>query len=252
MNKLIINIRMQLKNSFSRDIFKFILFIHPIIHAFILYMIYKNSSEQSYLEYAFLGTGLLSFWSVILFSSASDIERERNEGTLSIIFISPTNFFLLIFSKLIGNIILGIIPIVISSGTLFLLRPIYFSINIFDFLLNFLLAILNLTLLSTIFSFSFAISKNTRLLMNNLEYPLYILSGLVFPIEVLPIFFQKIAKLLPLYWINKNFRNIINNSFEYKDLIILFLFLIIYIFIMKPLYLFFIKKIKIKGSIEVM
>ncbi|MGL5592709.1 MAG: ABC transporter permease, partial [Cetobacterium sp.] len=249
MNKLIINIKMQLKNTFSRDIFKFILFIHPIINALIIYMIYKDSSEKSYIEYAFLGTGLLSFWSAILFSSASDIERERNEGTLAIIFISPTNFFLLIFSKLIGNIILGLIPIIISSGILFILRPIYFSMNIFEFLINFILAILNLTLLSVIFSFSFAISKNTRLLMNNLEYPLYIVSGLVFPIEILPIFLQKIAKMTPLYWINRNFRNIINNSFEYKDLIILFIFLGTYAFFMKPLYLFFMKKIKIKGSI---
>lgn len=252
MNKILANIKIQLKNSFSRDIFKFILFIHPLIHSFIMYMLYKNIEIKFYIEYALLGTGLLSFWSVILFSSASDIERERNEGTLSTIFISPTNFFLLIFSKLIGNTILGFLPILISSTFLFMLRPVSLSFNFLYFLLNLICGIIVLTLLSTIFSFLFAISKNTRLLMNNLEYPLYIISGLVFPIEILPSFLQKIAALFPLYWINENFRNILCSNFEIEDIFILIIFFIVYLCLIKLLYINFMNKIKTKGSIEVM
>ena len=168
MNEVFVNIKYQIYSTFNRTIFKFILFIQPILHSFILYMIYKNSSNEVFLDYAFIGTGMMSFWTVVLFSSASDLERERLEGTLANLFITPQNFFKLILSKAIGNILLGFIPILISIIVLFYFRPIYININIFKMSIIILLGIITFVLFSTLFAFAFTISRNTRLLINNL------------------------------------------------------------------------------------
>mgnify|MGYP000065154505 FL=1 len=252
MNEVFVNIKYQIYSTFSRTIFKFILFIQPILHSFILYMIYKNSSNEVFLDYAFIGTGMMSFWTVVLFSSASDLERERLEGTLANLFITPQNFFKLILSKAIGNILLGFIPILISIIVLFYFRPIYININIFKMSIIILLGITTFVLFSTLFSFAFTISRNTRLLINNLEYPLYILSGIVFPITELPYPLQILSKFFPLYWVNKAVREVINNKSIEKSVLVLIFFIVIYLIISKKMFKVFIKKIKIKGSIEVM
>lgn len=251
MKLILASIKNQLKLSFSREIFKYILFVQPLMNSVIMYMIYKEVPDSIFLEYTFLGTGFLSFWTAIIFSSASDIDRERIFGTLAMIFMSPYNFFLLIFSKLIGNSLLGIAPVFLSMATLFVLRPINFKINLFIFFANLFLGLLILTLLASIFSFFFTLSKNTRLLMNNLEYPLYIISGIMFPIDILPNLIQILAKLFPLYWINQNMRNIFSDNLEQVNFNSLYCFIVIYLLILRFLYSYLIKKIRIKGTLEV-
>ena len=115
-----------------------------------------------------------------------------------------------------------------------------------------LLGIITFVLFSTLFAFAFTISRNTRLLINNLEYPLYILSGIVFPITELPYPLQILSKFFPLYWVNKAVREVINNKSIEKSVLVLIFFIVIYLIISKKMFKVFIKKIKIKGSIEVM
>lgn len=251
MNEIFINIKYQIYNTLGRTIFKFILFVQPILHSLILYMIYENSSDEIFINYAFIGTGMMSFWSVILFSSASDVERERLEGTLVSIFITPQNFFKLMISKMIGNIFLGFIPIFLSMSLLFYLRPIFININIYKFILIFILGLITFTLFSALFAFAFFVSRNTRLLINNLEYPLYMLSGIVFPITILPYPLQILSKLLPLYWVNKAIREVLNQKNIQESVMILIFFIIFYLIISKKIYNYFIRKVKLKGSIEV-
>lgn len=251
MNEILINIKYQIYNTLGRTIFKFILFVQPILHSLILYMIYKDSSDEIFINYAFIGTGMMSFWTVILFSSASDVERERLEGTLVSIFITPQNFFKLIVSKMIGNIFLGFIPIILSMSLLFYFRPIFLDVDIYNFILILTLGFITFTLFSVLFAFAFFVSRNTRLLINNLEYPLYMLSGIVFPITILPYPLQIISKFLPLYWVNKAIREVLNKDSVQESVTILIFFILIYSIISKKIYNYFIKKVKLKGSIEV-
>ena len=251
-NIILSNLKNQLKLSFSRELFKYILFIQPLMYSFIMYMIYEHTSDKIFLEYAVLGTGFLSFWSTILFSSASDIDRERIFGTLPILFISPCNFFIIIFSKFIGNSILSIIPICISNFILLILRPLNFDLNFPLFFLNFILGIFVLTLVATFFSLVFLLSKNSRLLMNSLEYPLYIISGIMFPIHILPSPIQIIANLFPLYWISQNIRSLLSGNLKSLKFIPLLYFIVAYLIIIKILYNKLITNIKIKGTLEMM
>ena len=77
------------------------------------------------------------------------------------------------------------------------------------------------------------------------------LSGIVFPITILPYPLQIISKFLPLYWVNKAIREVLNKDSVQESVTILIFFILIYSIISKKIYNYFIKKVKLKGSIEV-
>ena len=101
-------LRLQMKNSFIRPMYRFCLIAAPIVQTILLYEMYKNSGQDNFTTYVMLGGGLMGLWSCICFSSAGDINRERYMGTLSLIFVTPANFSTIIFGKVLGNTVLSL------------------------------------------------------------------------------------------------------------------------------------------------
>lgn len=187
---------LQMKNSFARPTFKFVVLFQPIFFATVTYMVYKDSGIDSFLNYVILGTGLITIWSSIVFSSAGDIERERAMGNLEILGATSTPFPKIMYGKILGNTVLGILSIIIT----FLWITLVFGEKVavkhpFILLLGFLLMIAGFMGLSMIMALAFTMSRSARGLMNCLEYPIYILTGMVFPLAMLPKY------VLPLSWI---------------------------------------------------
>lgn len=189
-------LRLQIKNSFARPTFKFIILFQPIFFSTITYMVYKDSGIESYLSYVVLGSGLLNLWSSIVYSSAGDIERERGMGNLEILSITNVEFIKILYGKILGNTLLGLSSLVstfcwvaiVFGERLTISHPLLFVVG-------FLLMIISFMGLATVVGLLFTLSRSARVLMNCMEYPIYILTGMVFPLSLLPKF------LLPLSWI---------------------------------------------------
>ena len=90
---------LQMKQSFSRSMFKFCIIAYPILFSWTLYLIYKGQSNDMFVSYVILGTAVTSMWTSISFSSAGDIDRERFMGALQVIFSSATKFQLLCLER---------------------------------------------------------------------------------------------------------------------------------------------------------
>ncbi|SCY60746.1 ABC transporter permease [Alkaliphilus peptidifermentans] len=192
---------LQMKQSFSRSMFKFCIIAYPILAAITFYFIYMGETDENIISYVFLGTAITSMWSSISFSSAGDIDRERFMGALEVIFCAPTKFRIIMLGKVIGNTILGVCSMVVSFLVVTLLfktkftieHPILFSISM-------LVGIVSFIFIAMLLSGLLAISRNTRVLMNCIDYPVFILCGAFFPIEVLPIWIRPLAYVLsPTY-----------------------------------------------------
>ena len=102
-------LRLQMKNSFVRPMFRFCLIINPVANTVIIYEMFRNSGQDNFGTYVILGAGLMAIWSCICFSSAGDISRERWHGTLAMIFVAPAGFQLIIFGKILGNTLLSLL-----------------------------------------------------------------------------------------------------------------------------------------------
>lgn len=198
---LVDTMKLQMKKSFVRPMFRFCLLVNPILNTIVLYEMYRNSGEGNFFAYVILGAGLMGIWSCICFSSVGDINRERYGGTLSLIFPAPCGFELIILGQILGNTVLSMVTLVISMVTAMLLfhvpctigSPGYFVIALFILILSFIV-------ISYMISGLLTLSRKTELYMNLIEIPFILLCGFVYPVESLPFFLQAISHILaPTY-----------------------------------------------------
>ncbi|MGF7056806.1 ABC transporter permease [Brassicibacter mesophilus] len=238
---------LQMKQSFSRSMFRFCILAYPILFSWTLYLIYKGQDNSMFVSYVILGTAVTSMWTSISFSSAGDIDRERFMGALQVIFSSPTKFSTIMFGKVIGNTILGIFSMLLSFAFVILffkvkfsiVNPIYFSLSIF-------LGIISFTFIAMMLSGLLAISRNTRVLMNCLDYPMFIFCGTVFPIEILPLWTRPISYILSPTYVLKLCRMSITGITNFREFYIYLLGLIVVTLIYFILFKWFYKEIDVK------
>lgn len=246
-------IKIQMLNSFSRSMFKYSMILQPIIYTLALFWMFRSSGNNNYITYVFLGSGLLSFISCIIYSSAGDINRERYLGTLQIIYGTPANFNMILFGKIIGNTILGIVPSIISYIVLILFCQKQIKIyNPILLYMEIVVALFSFICISLIFAAFFTYSRKATILMNCLEYPLYILTGVLIPIINLPFFCRLISIFFSPMWIVKIFKICLNGGsiselkmYTIIVLLLSFVYLILGLLIMKVID----KNIKVKGTI---
>jgi len=247
---------LQMKQSFGRPTFQFTILVQPIIYGLITYEMFKNSGQQNFMAYAVLGTGILTIWSSICFSSAGDIERERFMGTLEIIFSVPVKFELIIFGKVIGNTVLGISSMLIT----FIFLTVAFGVHItiqqpIIFFATLLLALVSFAGIAMLLATAFTLSRGARILMNVLEYPVFILCGVLFPIEILPVWTRPLSYILSPTWAVKLLKMSVLGIDNYTEftgyLIILALITVVYYLLALFLFRIVDKQTRIKATLGV-
>lgn len=198
---------LQMKKSLIRPMYRFCLFANPIVNTILLYEMFLNSGREDFGTYVFLGAGFMGLWACICFSSAGDINRERWEGTLSLIFVAPAGFHWIITGKILGNTLLSLLSMVIS----FLTAKILFGITIsiphpFLFVVAMLVVIITFSILSELLAYLFTLSRKTTLYMNCIEIPIIFVCGFVVPHDALPEWIQMVGQCLPPTWAVKVLR----------------------------------------------
>lgn len=192
---------LQMKQSFVRPMYQFCLIVSPILNTVILYEMFCNSGNADFASYVILGSGLMSLWSCICFSSAGDINRERFSGTLALIFAAPAGFPAIILGKILGNTLLSLGSIIISMVTALILyqaplhleSPGYFLIALVGMISSYVV-------ISSVIACLLTLSRRTTLYMNCIEIPFILLCGMSFPINVLPGWLQMISRCLAPTW----------------------------------------------------
>lgn len=249
--------RIQIKNSFIRPMYRFCLIVNPIGNTILLYYMFRNSQMNDFMTYVILGAGLSSLWECICFSSIGDINRERWSGTLPMIFCAPCGFNLIILGKIIGNTVLSMASLVITVLTARILFGAGIHIaNVFGFLLALLLAICTFVVVSQVFAYLLTLSRKTNLFMNCLSIPIALICGYVIPVESLPKWVHPLAYALPMTWVVKLIRGTFDLSFTDKEYLFCFTVLmievLIFIIVFKALFRIIERQVKIKASLELM
>lgn len=201
MRVLLSSMRLQMKQSFARPMYRFCLIANPILDTILLYEMFRNSGQANFAAYVVLGSGLMALWGCICFSSAGDINRERWSGTLALIFAAPAGFPRIVLGKILGNTLLSLSTLLISLLTAVLLygtpltlaSPGYFA-------LAFLGLVLSFVVISSVIACLLTLSRRTELYMNCIEIPLILLCGLSFPVDILPVWLQPVSRCLPPTW----------------------------------------------------
>lgn len=158
-------------------------------------------SPQAMINFFVVGSLVYSFFGSILWSSAVHLYSEQRARTLEILYVSPINVYTWMIAKSFSGIIDTLTNIVVS------LLIAYFGFGFTFGVVNGLTAILSLSLtILCLYSLGFAFAgiglaiKQPWALSNTIQPFVLLLSGITYPITVLPSWLQSVSKVLPTYY----------------------------------------------------
>ncbi len=217
------SISLQMKLSIARPMFQFVIWISPLFYATITYLIYGGQSPEKIFQYVVLGSGFMGLWTSIVFSSASDVNRERMYGTLENIFVAPVSFAYILMGKIIGNTIWGLLSMMLS----FIYLTIVFHIELptirpLLLVLGLIFVVIGISVFAFVMALLFTLSKHAVDIMNVIEYPIFLICGFLFPLTILPNWVQAISYALPPTWAIHLLRTVTTNTSTYADILVAF------------------------------
>ena len=143
--------------------------------------------EGNFVLYAVLGGGMMSMWGNTLYASGWSIAFDRWKGTLEEVLATPSGLIWIIMGRSLWNALIGIL-----NGLLILvIAVVFFEVDLqlaypVLFFFAFFMTLLSLAALGLLFSSAFVLTRQAGVLTNGLEYPIYIGTGCMFPIALLP------------------------------------------------------------------
>jgi ABC-2 type transport system permease protein len=175
--------------------------IQPVIFATIAFYMFRAGGRPGTLLYAALGAGMMGVWSTTLFASGGMIQWQRWQGTLELGVAAPPPLVLLYVPFSFANAIVGgySLAATLIWGRLLFGVPLHLA-HPGLFVLAVPAAILSLGLFGLVLASTFVLYRHANAMSNLLEYPVWVASGLVFSISLLPAWSHPISWLLPPYW----------------------------------------------------
>ena len=194
------NVKMLLASEF----FVLVTFISPLIFAtlaFFLFRMGNGGGGGQTLLFAALGSGMMGVWSTTLFGCGGAIAWQRWEGTLELLVSAPARYDHILAGQTFGAVILGFYGI----GTTIVWGVVLFGMPLeatFPLVLplSLVAAVISLGALGMLIATSFVLYRHANALGNLLEYPIWLVAGLLVPLATLPVWVQPISWLLAPTW----------------------------------------------------
>ena len=151
--------------------------------------------------YVVVGAALSGLWSVLLFAGSSAISHERSLGTLELVVAAPASFFVVYGGKIAGTLAFSLVSVLLSYaiGAWLFGYPITVADPV-GFAASLVLALVALWATGMLFAPLGILWRTVGRFLGLMEYPIYSLSGFLFPILLLPGWTLPVSYLLPPYW----------------------------------------------------
>ena len=193
------NVKMLLTSEF----FILTTFLSPIIFATIAFFLWRvggDTSGQTLLWVA-LGAGMMGVWSTTLFGCGGAIAWQRWEGTLELLVNAPSRYDYILVGQTFGAVTLGFYGIgsTIAWGVVLFGMPLEATFPLV-LPLGLAAAIISLGALGMLIATTFVLYRHANALGNLLEYPIWLVAGLLVPLTFLPFWVTPISWLLAPTW----------------------------------------------------
>ena len=191
----------HLKSLSLSGFFLLISVLQPMIFASIAFFMWRAGAREGTLLYVALGAGLMGMWSSTLFGSGGAIQFQRWQGTLEILVAAPPRFLLTILPLTMATASIGLYAIVatLGWGRLLFGVPLKFE-HPFLFALALPATVLGLGLLGLVMASTFVLYRHATAFSNLLEYPIWLVTGLLVPVSMLPGFVEPLSWVLAPTW----------------------------------------------------
>ncbi|MFD5512742.1 ABC transporter permease [Streptomyces sp. NPDC127051] len=150
------------------------------------------------------GTSLLSLWSATIWSSGMLLRREIRFGTLSSLLARPTDLRLIVAGKALGagatalalsTAVSAVVPAALGHRLHFTHPALLLPAAVF--------ALVSATAVGTLLAGLFIASRSAGRIAEALLFPVFLLSGALLPLTVLPSWLRWPSALLDLRWLRE-------------------------------------------------
>ncbi len=197
---LVVSMLLELRQLATSRFMLFAVIVQPFFVAVTTMFMLRHRPDFDPV-YVVVGAALSGIWTVILFEGTWLIGSERGAGTLEYLVAAPSSFMLVVGSRLVGAMLFSVLSMALSwviGAGLF-----GYSIAIAEpvpFVISTLLAMVALWATGMVFAPLGVMWRTVSNFLTILEYPVYALSGFLFPILLLPDWSRPVSLLLPPYW----------------------------------------------------
>jgi ABC-2 type transport system permease protein len=191
----------HLKGLSTSGFFLLISVLQPVIFASIAFFMWRAGAREGTLLYVALGAGLMGMWSSTLFGSGGAIQWQRWQGTLELLVAAPPRFLMSILPLTLATASIGLYAIVATLfwGRLLFDVPLEFEHPVL-FAVALPATVLGLGLLGLVMASTFVLYRHATAFSNLLEYPVWLVTGLLVPVSMLPGFVEPLSWVLAPTW----------------------------------------------------
>ncbi len=186
------------------DFFILTAVVQPIIFASIAFFLFRiggDAAGEQTLLFAALGTGMMGVWSTTLFGGGGAIAWQRWEGTLELLVGAPRRYDLTLLGQTLGTATFGFYSMIatLAWGVLLFGMPLEANYPLM-LPLALLVAVLGLGVMGMLLATTFVLYRHANALSNLLEYPVWIATGMIVPLALLPGWLGPISWVLVPTW----------------------------------------------------
>jgi ABC-2 type transport system permease protein len=175
--------------------------VQPVIFASIAFFLFRAGGRPTSLLYVAIGAGFMGIWTSTLFASGGLIRWQRWQRTLELSVAAPPSLVLIFVPMAIAAAAIGLYAVLATLvwGRLFFDVPLDIA-HPLAFAVALPTAIVSLGLLGLVLASTFIHYRHTNALGNLLEYPVWLLSGLLVPVTLLPSWAEPLSWLVAPTW----------------------------------------------------
>ncbi|HEX4929484.1 MAG TPA: ABC transporter permease [Gaiellaceae bacterium] len=175
--------------------------IWPLVYATLAYFMFRAGSEPEALLLASLGATVMGIWSITTVGAADAIQRQRWAGVLELLVAAPTPFWAVLLPITIATSTIGIYALVstllwgrfLFGIPLELEHPLLFALSIPPTIVS--IGLLGFVMASVVVRFRAGWAVG-----NMFEYPVWLVTGLLIPVALLPGWAEPVSWLLAPTW----------------------------------------------------
>ena len=165
-----------------------------------VYVYRALNAPEEYIGFVVLGGAMMSFWANILWSMASQLYWEKENGNLALYIIAPTSLMSILFGMAAG----GLIATTVRALAVMILGSLIFQVSYVVTSFWLLFAVFVLTMLALygmgimLASLFLLLNREAWHLSSMLQEPIHFLSGFYFPVKALGFWPAALASIIPL------------------------------------------------------
>jgi ABC-2 type transport system permease protein len=196
------------KHLTSSGFFVLMSAVQPVVYATIAFYLFRAGDRPDALVYAAVGAGMLSIWSTTLIGSGQALTMLRTAGMLELLVSAPVPFAFVLAPITLATATIGVYAFVatLAWGRLLFDVPVH-PMHPWLLLAAVPTTVFGLGMVGMVLAAVFVRFRYANALTNLLDYPVWLLAGILVPVDALPGWLRPVSWLLPPTWGMKAIRD---------------------------------------------